>query len=97
MTTVGNIGTATIDFGATPATEASVAVSDATIPANVFIEPWIMARSTTDNTVNDHQQAAAFMRVVASEPNPGVGFTITAYCLNGFAVGTFKVDWTWSN
>ena len=97
MASVGGIGTATIDFGATAATEASVAVADATITADAYIEPWIMARTTVDNSAEDHQQAAAFMRVVASEPVVGVGFTITAYCLHGYAVGTFKVDWTWSD
>ena len=97
MTAIGNIGTATIDFGVTPATEASVAVSDATITAGAYIEPWIMARTTADNNASAHQQAAAFFRVVASEPTAGVGFTITAYCLHGAVTGTFKVDWTWSD
>jgi len=97
VTDVGNIGTATVDFGATPATEASVVVSDPTITANAFIEPWIMASSTTDNDAAAHKQAAAFFRCVASEPDPGVGFTITVFCLIGAATGTFKIKWTWSN
>ena len=98
MTDVGNIGTATIDFGATPATEASVSVSGQTdITAASYIESWFMARSTADNDAEAHKQAAAVMRVVCSEPSAGVGFTITAYCLHGAAVGTFKVEWTWSD
>ncbi len=97
MTEVGGIGTAVIDFGAIPANEASVSVSDPTIVVGAYIEPWIMARSTADNTADDHKQAAAFFRLVASEPIPGVGFTITAYCLVGQATGAFKVEWTWSD
>jgi hypothetical protein len=98
MPSVGNIGTATIDFGATPSNEASVAVSGQTeITATAFIEAWFMARSTVDNDADAHKQAAVVMRLVASEPTAGVGFTITAYCLHGLATGTFKVEWTWSD
>jgi hypothetical protein len=98
VTIAGNIGTSTIDFGATPATEASVAVSGETdITAASFAEAWFMGRSTVDNSSANHQQAAAVMRLVCSEPTPGVGFTITAYCLHGAVTGTFKVEWTWSN
>lgn len=98
MTAVGGIGTATIDFGSTPATEASVTLSDQSdITATAWVEAWFMARSTTDNDAEAHKQAAATMRLVCSEPTPGVGFTITAYCLQGAATGTFKVEWTWSD
>lgn len=92
------VGTATIDFGSTPATEASVTVTgQADISATSRIEAWFMARSTASNTASDHQQAGAFMRVVCSEPTAGVGFTINAYCLIGFATGAFDVEWTWSD
>jgi hypothetical protein len=98
VTIAGNIGTATIDFGATPATEASVAITGQTgiTPAS-FAEAWFMARSTADNTASDHQQAAAVMRLICSEPTTDTGFTITAQCLHGAVTGTFKVEWTWSN
>jgi hypothetical protein len=98
MTAVGNIGTATIDFGATPVADASVAVTGQTdITATAYVEAWFMARSTAENDAEAHKQAAAVMRVVCSEPTAGVGFTITAYCLQGAATGTFKVEWTWSD
>ena len=98
MTIAGNIGTATLDFGATPSSEASVSVSGQTgITPTSFAEAWFMARSTADNDADSHKQASAVMRLVCSEPVTDVGFTITAYCLHGAAVGTFKVEWTWSN
>jgi hypothetical protein len=97
MTAVGNIGTAVLDFGAVPATEASVSVSaQDDITAASFVEAWFMARATVDNDASAHMQAAATMRVVCSEPAAGA-FTITAYCLHGAATGTFKVEWTWSD
>jgi hypothetical protein len=97
MTTVGGIGTAVLDFGAVPASEASVTVSGQDgITAASFVEAWFMARSTADNDASAHLQAAAVMRVVCSEPAAGA-FTITAYCLHGAVVGTFKVEWTWSD
>lgn len=98
MTTVGNIGTATLDFGATPVAETSVAVTGQTdITAASFAEAWFMARSTATNDTAAHKHAAAVMRLVCSVPSAGVGFTITAYCLQGAATGTFKVEWTWSD
>lgn len=98
MTTPGGIGTAVLDFGSTPSTEATVEVSGQTdITAECFAEAWVMARSTETNTESDHQQAAAFFRVVCGQPVAGVGFTITAYCLVGAVTGTFKVEWTWSD
>jgi hypothetical protein len=92
------LGTATIDFGATPATEASVVVSGQTdITADARIEAWVMARSTADNNTIDHQYAAVSFRLSTSEPVPGTGFSITAYNLFGYATGQFSIEWTWSD
>lgn len=92
------VGTATIDFGATPASEASVAVTGLSeISAGSRAEAWIMARTTADNDANAHKQAAAFFRLVCSEPTDGVGFTITAFCMIGQATGEFSIDYTWSD
>jgi hypothetical protein len=98
MPDVGGIGTAILDFGTTPKAMASVEVTGQTeITAAAFIEAWFMASTTAENDSEAHKQAAAVMRVVCSEPNVGVGFTITAYCLQGAAIGTFKIQWTWSD
>ncbi len=92
------LGTAVIDFGAVPATEASVDVTGQTdITTDCAIEAWVTARSTSDNDTTAHKQAALFIRFVCSEATEGTGFTITAYCLIGFVTGTFLIDWTWSD
>lgn len=92
------LGTAVIDFGAIPATEVTVEVTgQADITSACAVEAWITARSTGDNDASAHKQAAVFLRLVCSEPVDGVGFTITAYCLIGYATGTFEIDWTWSD
>ena len=92
------VGTAVIDFGATPATEASVAVTGQTeIGVGSRAEAFFMARASGDNDANAHHQAAVAIRLVCSVPTPGAGFTITAYCLIGYATGTFNIEWTWSD
>jgi hypothetical protein len=91
------VGTATIDFGATPASEASVAVTgQADISATSHAEAWVMAKGA-GAALADQQFAAIALRVVCGEPIAGVGFTINAYCLIGYAEGTFEIEWTWSD
>lgn len=91
------IGTATIDFGATPSSEASVdVIGQAEITATSRAEAFVMARGTGD-AATDQKFAAIAMRLVCSEPVAGAGFTITAYCLIGFATGTFEIEWIWSD
>lgn len=92
------VGTAVIDFGSTPATEGSVAVTgQAEISAGSRAEAFFMARASGDNDADAHKQAAAYIRLVCSVPTPATGFTITAYCLVGYVTGTFNVEWTWSD
>lgn len=92
------IGTAVIDFGASPVTEGSVAVAgQAAISSTSAAEAFFMARATGDNNADAHKQAAAYIRLVCSVPTAGVGFTITAYCLVGYVTGTFNIEWTWSD
>ena len=92
------IGTATLDFGATPATEASVIVTgQAEISADSRVEAFVMARGGASTVLADQHFAAVAFRLVCSEPTPVAGFTITAYCLIGYATGTFDIEWTWSD
>ena len=56
-----------------------------------------MARNTPDNGVVDHNFAAVSLRLICSDPTPGVGFTITAFNLFGYATGQFSIEWTWSD
>lgn len=90
-------GISTIDFGATPSNEASVTITGQTgILITSTVDACIMARSTADNTLSDHQFAALSMRLSVSQPIADTGFTITAYNLIGFATGTFQINWRWS-
>lgn len=93
-------GTATINFGATPTDEASIAVTgQATISATSLVEAWIMGDvSTADNNAADHEALAyaAAMPVVTSRV-AGTGFTIWVRLLAGWAKGTYKVQWAWSD
>jgi hypothetical protein len=92
---IANRGEATIDFGPTPATEATVSVADTSVTASSRAWAFFMSSaSTVDNDEDGHAQAAIFIRPVVSV-SPGVGLDITAYCLVGEVTGTFKVEWGW--
>ena len=91
------IGTAVIDFGAAPSSEASVTVTgQAEISSTSRVEAFVMAKGEGAALADQHFAAVA-LRIVCSEPSPGVGFTITAYCVIGFAAGAFDIEWTWSD
>lgn len=90
-------GVVEIDFGSTPANEASVTVTGQTgIQTTSTVDATVMARSTSNNTITDHQFAANALRFSVSEPVANTGFTITAYCLLGSVTGKFNVNWRWS-
>ncbi len=86
-------GNATVDFGATPASEASVVVPLASVGAATQLEAWFQETSTASNTTADHRFAAVACRLICGNINPGVSFTIYAYCTIGYATGQFTVQW----
>jgi hypothetical protein len=89
-------GSATIDFGATPGPEASIAVTGQTlIKATSRPQAWIVGAITATNTDADHLMAGALLRLTCDVPTAGVGFTIYADSLGGLATGTFAVQWSW--
>ena len=90
-------GTAVLDFGATPAEEASVAVTgQAGILATSHVEAFFMRESTSDNGVDEHEEAAALCRLVCGSIAAGVGFTIYAHALTALGLGTYNVRWVWA-
>lgn len=94
--TTVNAGTATLDFGSSPATEASVTVTgQSSITSSSRVKAWVMGKSTATNTVSDHQFAAVALRFSVSQPTSGIGFTITAYCVVGEVSGQFNIEWEW--
>lgn len=90
------MGTAILDFGATPQTDATIAVTGQTLIAPTSkVRVWFQGDSTATNTEQDHIQAAHLMGAVAGIPVAGVGFTIDATALRGLVTGTFNVRWAW--
>jgi hypothetical protein len=90
-------GTAVLDFGSTPAAEASVAVTGQTgIAADSLIEAWVMGSSTGDNNEGEHLFAGVALKLVCGIPTAGVGFTIYATSMVGLATGTFNIRWVWN-
>jgi hypothetical protein len=93
----GASGSTTIDFGASPATEASVTVSGQTgLLSTSQIEAFVVARGSGATLANQQFAAIAF-RLICGEITPGASFVIRAYCTIGYAEGTFEIDWTWRN
>jgi hypothetical protein len=86
-------GTATIDFGAR-ATDASVAVSAATISGLSLVEAWIVPATTASNTVDNHWIEE--LSVVAGPPVAGVGFTVYAKVSTGFGHGVYNIGWVYN-
>lgn len=90
-------GTATLDFGATPADEAQVTITgQAGIVSGSHAEAYFMADTTADNGTDEHQEAAALCKLVCGAIVPGTGFTIYAHALAMLGIGTFSVRWVWA-
>jgi len=95
---MGAQGTATLDFGATPTDEATVAVTgQAGIIAGSHVEAFFMRETTGgENGVEDHEGMAIYCRLVVGAIVAGTGFTIFATMLAGYATGQFNVRWVWN-
>ncbi len=89
-------GTAILDFGATPAFEATVVVTgQAGILAASLVEAFFMTDTTADNGLVEHEQAKAMCSLSCGSIVAGTGFTIKGTVLLGFATGKFNVHWVW--
>lgn len=90
-------GTAVIDFGSTPVSEASVAVTgQASILAGSQVEAFMQGSSTVDNTATDHRFAGVAFRILCDDIVAGTGFTIYVTSISGLATGTFNIRWVWA-
>lgn len=91
-------GTATIDFGAEPASEASVVVTgQGALTAAKQVGAWVMGSDTTaTNDADAHQAAGVLMRLTVSDIVAGVGFTLTGTSLAGAFSGELKTQWAWT-
>ena len=93
------LGTATIDFGASPGSnEASIVVTGlGTISATSKVEAYIMGDDTTaDHTAADHRYIAALIGLTCGTPIAATGFTIYGRSTQKIQ-GTFALRYVWSD
>jgi hypothetical protein len=92
---VSNAGTALLDFGVTPTSDASlVIVGQADILTTSYVEVWVNYVATADHTADE--QLVEPIRVLAGSIVNGVGFTIYGVCDAAFGTyGKFSVSWVW--
>ena len=91
-------GTATVDFGSTPVSEASIAVTgQGGILTTSKVEAWVQEESTAGNSTTAHKALAFIARCYCRALVAGTGFTVDVLLMEGaLATGTFKVEWVWS-
>lgn len=93
---MGTQGVATIDFGTTPVSEATIAVTgQAGFTSANQAEAHIEEDSTADNPAVYHRSLAALAKAFIESKIAG-GFTIRVQLLCGLATGTFKIPWVWN-
>ena len=86
------VGTATVDFGATPVEQATFSITDAALIALTYVEPFFMSSdSTADNDANAHEMAGHLIEVVAGAPDGAGTFAVIANVLLGQVTGQFKL------
>jgi hypothetical protein len=95
---MGAQGIATINFGATPVSEASVPVTSQTgfLAASSQAEAWFQEGSTGDNNTTLHRSLAFLAKTYCDTFLDGVGFTIRVTIPEGCASGQFKIPWGWN-
>ncbi len=74
----GNSGVGEVDFGAGLAETSLVVTGQTAITANSPVVVSLLARATSNNTVDDHNLASEDLRVWAGAIVAGVSFTIFA-------------------
>lgn len=90
-------GTATIDFGSTPVEEATVLVNSGVsgLTAASYIEAFFMKESTSDNSVDEHAEAAALCPLVC-EYVSATSFNIIASPIAALGIGQFSARWVYT-
>jgi hypothetical protein len=94
---MGAQGTAVLNFGATPVEDTTIVITgQAGIVAGSHAEAFFMKESTADNSVDEHEEAAALCPLVCESIVSGAGFTIRAMPIAMLGLGTFNVRWVWN-
>ena len=92
------LGTGIIDFGATPAEEATVVITGQTgLISTTHIEAWFEhGDSTADNGTAEHEEARATCPLACKWTVDG-SFEVKAMPIAMSGLGTFKFHFVWSN
>lgn len=93
----GGAGTATLAFGAAPGLDrTSVDVTGQTglTSATGRGEAWLMRRTTSDHSADEHEMAAHGIKLLCEIPTDGT-LRIRASSSIGLVTGSFSVEWTW--
>ena len=98
---MGAKGIATLAFGSTPASTATVDVTGQTgLTTAAYAagtqagEAFFTGRSSTDFTADQYEEAAALCHLVCSCPADGT-LRITAHTLAMLGTGDLTVNWVW--
>lgn len=93
-TAVPVTGTTTLDFGSTPAETASVVLTGQPwVTSASKLRAWFMSEKTTDNSIDEHEEAASMCPLVCGAIVPKTGFTIFAHPIAAVGLGKFAVKW----
>jgi hypothetical protein len=87
----GTAGVAVVNFGAGGASDASVAVADASVGVSSVILASVLAMASADHTADEH--LAEELIVMAGDIVAGVGFNIRARTGNVALRGSWNVAW----
>ena len=93
---MGAVGTAILDFGATPGSRSDTVVSgQASIVSNSYVEAWLAADTSADHNAEEHALAASFVGVSCGAIIAGTGFTIFGRSSTTLT-GQWSVRWVWN-
>jgi hypothetical protein len=87
-------GTDIINFGATPVDEATKLVTSGVsgLTSASYIEAWFMKETSTDNGVEEHEEAAAVCPLTCQFVN-ATSFFVLAMPIAALGTGQFTFRW----
>jgi hypothetical protein len=94
---VSGTGTAIVDFGTQPASDAQLVITgQGGILAGSLVEAWLNYAATVDHTADEHRVEEFQIVAGGNSIVPGVGFTIYMTSEGpGGAFGHWSVSWVW--
>jgi hypothetical protein len=91
------IGTATLDFGASPGGNRAdlVVAGQGAIASDSYVEAFMAADTSADHNAEEHALAAVLASFSCGNIAPGTGFTIYGRSSTTLT-GQWTVRWVWS-